>query len=84
MVCERGRGSEVSRVLLLLFREDSSENSSVRSMTSVVGVTADGDADLEGPTLRLGCGVFSSSSEEMTCTVRGRVIRGPRIGSATT
>lgn len=67
-VCDRDCGGEVPRVLLLSFREGNSENPSVRSMTSSVGVAADGDFDLEGSTLRLG--VFSSSSEEITCTIR--------------
>ena len=67
--CERGSGGKESRALLLPFREESSENLSV-------GVAANGDSDLEGATPRLGCGVFSSSSEEMTYIVQDRVIRG--------
>ena len=68
-VCERDRGGEVSRALPLPFREDNPENSSVRSMTSSVGVAAAGDVDLEDPTFGLGRGAFSSSSEEITCVV---------------
>jgi hypothetical protein len=78
-VCERDRGGEVSRALPLPFREDNPEKSSVRSMTSSVGVAAAGDVDLEDPTLGLVRGTFSSSSEEMTCVVGDRVLRRPSI-----
>ena len=60
----------MSRVLLLLFRGDSPENPSVRSMTSSVGVVAPGEADLDVATLRFGRGSFSSSSEDMTYTAQ--------------
>jgi hypothetical protein len=47
------------------------EKPSVRSMTPSIGVVAAGDEDLEGTVvLRLGCGVFSSSSEEITYMMR--------------
>ena len=62
----------MSRALLLPFREESSENPSV-------GVAADDDTDLEGATPRLGCGMFASSSEEMTYIVQDRVLRGSDI-----
>jgi len=54
-------------------------------MTSSVGVAVAGDADLEGATeFRLGCGVFSSSSEDITCIIRDRVLRQISIGYGTT
>jgi hypothetical protein len=54
---------------------------SVRSMTPSIGVAAAGDADFEGAVvLRLGCGVFSSSSEEITCIIaHHEVLRRPRV-----
>lgn len=67
-VCERGRDSEVSRARTPPFGEDSSASPSVRSMTSSVGVDTAGDTDFGGPALRLGCRLFSSSSEEITYT----------------
>jgi hypothetical protein len=73
----------VSRALPLPFREDNPENSSVRSITSSVGVAAAGDVDLEDPRLGLGRGTFSSSSEEMTCVVGDRVLRRPSIDHTT-
>lgn len=75
-VCERDRGGEVPLVILLPFPEASPENP-VRSTTSSVGVVAAGEADLEGAALRLDCGMFTSSSEDMIYPVRGIVFRGP-------
>jgi len=43
---------------------------------------AAGDTDFEGPALRLGCRLFSSSSEEMTYTTRGKILRQPGMGYA--
>ena len=55
----------------------------VRSMTSSVGVAVAGDTDMEGTALRLGCGVFSSSSEEMTYTARDGVLRPSSVDCTT-
>ena len=79
-VCERGRDSEVSRARAPPFGEDSSASPSVRSMTSSVGVDAAGDTDFGGPALRLGCRLFSSSSEEITYTAQDRFFRRARYG----
>ena len=84
-VCERDCGSEVSRARVSPFREGSPAISSVRSMTSSVGVAAAGDTDfIEGPALCLGCDFFfSSSSEEMTYIIRDGILRRPSTGYTT-
>jgi len=82
-VCERDLGGEVSRDPP--FREGSRADPSVRSTISSVGVDATGDVDLEGATteFRLGSGMHSSSSEEMTCIAPDRALRHS-IGYVTT
>ena len=69
-VCEPSCGGEVSWVLLLPFQEESSKKPSVN-------VAPNGDTDFRSAMPHLDCGVFSSSSEEMTCIIQDRVFKGP-------
>lgn len=82
-VFERDRDCEVSRTRASPFQEDCPANPSVRSMTSSVDVASAGDTDLEGFTLRLGCGLFSSSSEEMTYVTRDGNLRRSSVSYTT-